>query len=88
MFPVRNNFKNTFGNNLYCDLCKSDLDNQEHLLNCLVLKNRITELNRNKKVKYSDIFGTDDEIVRAAKLFYKISKERETLHDLLNINIF
>ena len=85
MFPVRYNFKNKFGNNLGCDLCKSDVDNQEHLLNCLVLKNRIPELKKNKKVKYSDIFG---EVARAAKLFCKISKERQKIHDMLNINIF
>ena len=87
MVSVRCNFKNKYGNNLNCDLCKTNLDNQEHLLVCPVIKNSIPEFKKYKNVKYSDIFGTDDEVVSAAKIFYKITQERERLHELLNISI-
>ena len=39
MYSVKNTFKNKFGNSdLYCDLCRSEVDNQEHLMDCEVVK--------------------------------------------------
>ena len=86
MFPVLNNFRNgTSSENIDCRLCKSALEDQQHLLQCEVLKNSIPELQSNKTVKYEHIFGNETQKVNAAKLLYKIVQERENLLHALSI---
>ena len=65
--------------NMICDLCKSSTCDQRHLMVCSVLKEEVPELRSNTKVKYSDLFESNEKIVLAAKLFSAIDKKREEL---------
>ena len=65
--------------NLICDLCNSQICDQEHLLQCNILKMKVPELDSNTKVKYSDIFGDIESIIPAIKLMAKVIKRREEL---------
>ena len=78
MLQMKCNFKNQFKNNYTCDLCKINMDNQEHLLECKVLQHFVPEI-QNTHVKYKDIFGNVEKIIPAAKLLYKVYNEREAL---------
>ena len=86
MFPVLNNFRNSSSSeNIDCRLCKSALEDQQHLLKCEVLRNAIPELQSNKTIKYEHIFGNVTQKVNAAKLLYKIVQERENMLHVLSI---
>ena len=74
MYPVKTNFKNHAKQNktdLNCELCKSELDTQQQLFKCNVLKRIVPELSTTK-VKYQDIFRNVDKMVSAGKLLVKI----------------
>ena len=73
------------GKDINCELCKLEIDNQEHLLNCQVLKNIVPELNKTS-VRYEDIFGEVEKIIPAGKLFEKISKAREEVLKIISNN--
>ena len=79
MYNVKSNFKNMNNLNLTCDLCKSQICDQPHLLQCRVLQNSVPELKSNISVKYSHIFGDQEKIVPAIKLLTKIIKVREEM---------
>ena len=86
MFPVKENFKNKIkkhGQNFNCEICKTEKDTQKHLLQCQVLKAIVPELN-DTKVKYEDIFGNTNQMVKAGKLFKKVSKARIKILELLS----
>ena len=71
MYPVKENFKNKmkkYGQNLHCEICKTEEDTQKRILQCHVLKTVIPEL-KTTKVKYEDIFGNINKMVKAVKLF-------------------
>ena len=86
MFDCKENFKNKYKNDsfLYCQLCLIASDNQNHLLNCFVLKNSIPELKNNKNIKYNHLFGTNDEQVECVKLIDKVIKTRNILLEKLS----
>ena len=79
----RQNYKNLYNFNLNCKLCKSQICDQQHLLQCSVLKTSVPELAANIDVKYNDLFGDIEKIVPAIKLFSKIVRKREELLELL-----
>ena len=82
MYPVKVNFKNKVrqqGQNLNCEICKIEKDDQKHLLNCHVLKNLVPEL-KDTKVKYDDIFGNNiNKMVKAGKMFHIVNKVRKEI---------
>ena len=82
MYQVKCNFKGLYTNNLTCDLCKSAICDQRHLLSCTVLQSLIPEL-KVTKVKYHHLFGTIDQMVPAIKLFSKITEERDEVFQIL-----
>ena len=80
MYKVKNNFKNQYQNQeLSCDICTIDIDTQEHLLNCKVLEHLVPEIELRKHIKYQQLFGNSNEIIKIAKLFIKICKVREII---------
>ena len=85
MYPVKCNFKTQFKTNYICDLCKQEDEDQEHLLKCKVLIHFVPEL-KNTTVQYKDIFGNINQIKEAAKLLFKVCKEREALIELSEMN--
>ena len=83
MVDFKANFKNKYDKNevsneqLLCPLCNNHIDNEENLLLC-------SELVNNTKVKYSDIFSKDMNILtKATKQFQKLWKMRQRN---LNVN--
>ena len=77
MVDFKANFKNKYDKNevsneqLLCPLCNNHIDNEENLLLC-------SELVNNSKVKYSDIFSKDMNILtKATKQFQKLWKMRQ-----------
>ena len=79
------NYKRKYNFNLLCELCKSQISDQKHLLQCSVLTQRIPELKNNTTVKYVHIFGDIEKMVPAIKLLSKVVKIREELIDELEL---
>ena len=82
MYQVKTNFKNQFNFNLSCNLCKSAICDQRHLMSCKVIQSFVPEL-KTTKVKYHHLFGNIDQMVPAIKLFTKITEQREELLQIL-----
>ena len=82
MYQVKSNFKNQYNFNLSCVLCRSAVCDQQHLLSCKVIQGLVPEA-KVTKVKYQHIFGSIDQMVPAAKLFMKITQQREELLQIL-----
>ena len=60
LFKARTNMLNVqynFGQKKKCPLCKIKEDNQEHLIECLIIKIACPEIGYNTNVKYTDIFS-------------------------------
>jgi len=51
---IKDNFHNMYGNHVNCDLCLTEIDNQEHILKCHILKRHVET---NASVRYKHIFG-------------------------------
>ena len=86
MFECKENFKNKYKNDsfLYCQLCLVSVDNQNHIMNCFVLKNSVPELHNNKNIQYKHLFGTNDQQVKFIKLIDKVIKIRNILLEKLS----
>ena len=74
---IKENFHKHYNNNLKCDLCKNEIDNQNHLLNCQVIKQHV-KLN-NKTIKYEHIFGTLEEQITVTILLSALLEVRDWL---------
>ena len=75
-----------YGLNKYCPLCKDDevqgqiIDSQEHLIDCLKIKEHVPEIRENVIVKHDDIYGENSgEIKSATELLYLAMKMRTRL---------
>ena len=73
------------GKDMNCEMCKLEIDSQEHLLECHVVKSILPEL-KNTKVKYEDLFGSIEKIIPVWKLLEKISKAREDCLKMMTTN--
>ena len=85
MYPVKCNFKSQYKTNYLCDLCKYEDEDQEHLLKCKVLIHFVPEL-ENTAVEYKYIFGDINHVKEAAKLLFKVCKEREAPLEICEMN--
>ena len=75
-----------YGGSSLCPLCKHDgvsgqvLDSQEHLLDCVILKQHVIEIRENVDIKHDDIYEENSDVVRrAAELLYLATKKRAQL---------
>ena len=75
-----------YGLNQYCPLCKDDdvngqiIDSQEHLMECIKIKEHVPEIRENVAVKHDDIYGENSgEIKRATELLHLAMKMRTQL---------
>ena len=74
MLDVRKNFSHKFMNNMTCQACNSHTDTQQGILECSALNSVQT------KIKYSDLFSTDLNVLEGALNKYKVLwKKREKL---------
>ena len=54
---VKHNFSSKYRNDMSCPLCSTGMDDQQHILDCSVLKKKlVTKEAANNKVVYEDIF--------------------------------
>ena len=84
MYSVKTNFKNKYGQDLSCSLCKVEIDSQEHLLTCKVIEHLAPEIELRKQIHYGHLFGSSSEVVQVSKLLSKLCKERENILQMLN----
>ena len=78
MYGVKNNFRNNYDvNNLYCPVCRDNIDEQSHLFQCkpiLMVTGKIEE-------DYEDLFDQDvNKIFKAAITARKLVQTRKKLH--------
>ena len=79
---VKNNFSSLHRNDMSCPLCYTGIDDQQHILDCDVLKKKMkTNEAANNKVVYEDIFADYRKPKEATHLFAKLLKIRNTLVD-------
>ena len=79
---VKNNFSSKYRNDMSCPLCSHMRDDQRHILECDVLKNKLESREvANSKVVYEDIFGDHLKQKEATHLFAKLIKIRDSLVD-------
>ena len=75
------NVKCNFGNQFFCPLCKLKLDNQEHLLECIMIKVKCPDILENKKkCEYNDIYSTKlEKLANISDLLLQAIRMREIL---------
>ena len=79
---VKNNFSSKYRNDMSCPLCSYVRDDQQHLLDCDVLKNKLKSREAaNNKVVYEDIFEDYLKQKEVTHLFAKLMKIRDSLVD-------
>ena len=74
---IKKNFSSQYENNMLCNLCKVQVDSQEHLLSCVKLGSCV-EIPSD--VEYSDIYKNTDKQVKIVKIFKKLLRAREILN--------
>ena len=73
---IRDNFQRQYHGDVKCPLCQSSVDNQKHALQCSVLKKHIYI---DPAIRYEAIYGTLEEQIPVAKLFYSLLEVRERI---------
>ena len=81
-YDCKANFKNLYKNQLDCNICGEE-DNQQHLLLCSVTTHGIDL----SGVQYSDIFGPIKQQVKIAKIMMKVTNKRKTILQKKSSNI-
>ena len=77
---VKNNFSSKYRNDMSCPLCSTGRDDQQHILDCSVLKKKlVTKEAANNKVVYEDIFEDYLRQKEVTHLFAKLLKIRNSL---------
>ena len=76
MVDLKRNFSNKYGSDLACRLCKVQVECQEHILKCEVLKEKV-DISVN--IVYEDIFNNVDKQLKVVKVFKNLLREREIL---------
>ena len=79
---MKANFRSKYPNNILCPLCRKETDDQQHILECSVLKRKfeIRETVANK-CEYEDIFVDYKKQKQITHLFSKLIKIRNKLVD-------
>ena len=72
-YECKTNYKNKYGSDLSCFVCKAE-DSQQHLLQCELASDVNTE-----GLEYSDIFSSIDKQVKIVKALKKITSTRNAL---------
>ena len=79
MNQVRCNFKQSFAN-LSCPLCLVSEDRDEHLLQCVKIKEKCVNIRQNISSKYMDIFSSSiEKMVASVDLLEEAMKVRKDI---------
>ena len=75
------NDSSNFGGTKTCKFCNmNELDNQEHMFNCVIMKLRCKELYNMIDIKYNDIFTNEtSKLIKIAKVCHSLLRTREIL---------
>ena len=65
MARVKRNFPESHSD-VNCPLLCGSEDTQEHLLSCVMIKEKCNDINRNNIVKYGDVFSSCEEKIKGA----------------------
>ena len=76
MIDLKGNFSNKYGLDIACRVCKVQVECQEHILKCEVLKENVDVPSH---VAYEDIFRNVDKQLEAVKVFKNLLREREII---------
>ena len=80
---VKHNFSSKYRNDMSCPLCSTGRGDQQHILDCSILKNKLeTNEAANNKVVYEDIFEDYLRQKEVTHLFAKLLKIRNSLLDI------
>ena len=72
------NVSHNYGQKIQCPLCKIEEDDQEHLLNCIIIKLASPEILNNIDIKYTDVFSDNlDKLNEVSKLL-EVALRRRT----------
>ena len=74
---IKENFHQLFENNLMCELCGKNVDNQEHLLHCHVLRQHISW--NHEEIKYKHIYGSLHQQIEVTRVIYRLLEVRDRL---------
>ena len=74
MLDLKGNFSNKYGLDIACRVCKVQVECQEHILKCEVLKKNVDVPSH---VVYEDIFRNVDKQLEVVKAFKNLLRERE-----------
>ena len=75
------NYKQQFGENIWCSSCKLFPSSQEHLFSCFIMRKKIkSDINFNE-ISYDDIFGSLNKQEAIAKAFTKVLKVHQELKE-------
>ena len=80
---IKDNFHRLHENDLQCDVCKTGVDSQEHILECQGLDPYI----HRGHVKYEDIFGTIMKQKAITILYSRLLEERDRILEAYRGNI-
>ena len=76
------NVGSNFGRKDTCKLCKMELDNQEHIIQCSKIKDEVSEVRQNYIIKHDDIYSKSFQKKKAAVKLYAVAlrKRKEILN--------
>ena len=73
MLPeAKANYKQQFGENIWCSSCQLFPASQEHIFSCFVIRDKLKHDVNFNEYSYDDISGSLDKQEKIAKLFIKI----------------
>ena len=77
---LKSNFKNQFGNNLICRICKVEgsIEDEDHILICPELTDGQSE------VQFTDVFGDVNSQYNAVQVYKKIIRRRSVYLEILD----
>ena len=65
-----------------CDLCtQNQIQNDSHLLECLTIINKCSELANDYETEYEDLFDSMQSQIKAVKIFMAVYKVKEGLEE-------
>ena len=69
-----------FGNRISCPMCKEKDDDQNHLLECRILKDNCVEIKENQNFEINDVFkGEMEKINEITRIINRALKKREEI---------
>ena len=81
MIKVKDNFKNMYvSDDLFCSLNCGKYEDQQHLLECLILKSTCTDILHNENSKYEDLYSDNTtKQIAVIKLIGNAMRKREEI---------